>query len=231
MVKLDRKTFATSDPHFYHNNIISYEPESRKAYKAAEKNDMSNLDELERMNEDLLKEFDSLPKSCDVWILGDIWFCGRSHTDWLLDRYGILKRMVARMKGEDRKLFLVLGNHDILHFHNQSRLAFYYSLGFDKVYDTPVIIEDNVILSHEPVYISPANNFVNVHGHTHSLCIKEDYFCYKFDNYAEQLREGKVPKMDFPERKVLTEKYKNVCWDALHQIVPLQDVIKDLTKF
>lgn len=225
MVKIERKTFICSDPHFYHNQIINYEPESRKGYKGVPTNDMSNLEELERMNEDIISEFGKLPSDCDVYLLGDIWFCGRSHTDWLLDRYGILKRMTERMKGKNRRLFLILGNHDILKFPNQSVMEFYYSLGFDKVYDTPIVIEDNIILSHEPVYISPANNFKNIHGHTHSLNIKEDYFCYDFENYAEQLREGKTPEIVYPNRKIDVSKYINVCWDNCHSILDLTKLI------
>lgn len=216
--------FFISDFHCFHNNIIKYEPESRKGYIAAETNDMSNLPELERMNEDILSSFDELPKDCEVYILGDVWFCGESHKKWLIDRYGMLRSMVSRMKGKNRKLYLILGNHDTLHFPNESCFDFYYSLGFDKVYDTSIIIEDNVILSHAPVYISPSSNFINIHGHIHSLKLTEDYFCYDYTNYAKQIRSGETPVKTFPDRMIDISKYKNVCWDNGHKIFSLSEL-------
>lgn len=219
MIKLERDTYIISDPHFWHNNIIKY---SHRPYKASEENDFSNLDELERMNEDILKEFDKLPLDCDIYLLGDIWFVGKSHQDWLMDKIDEMKEMVKRMKAMNRRnLYLILGNHDNLCREGSTRLSFYYSLGFDKVYDTPIIIDDNLILSHEPVYIKPDSDFINYYGHTHDLSIKEDYFTYDYVNYAQETREAKQlglpepkPVQKWPHRIISLDNYINCCWDC-----------------
>ena len=75
----------------------------------------------------------------------------------------IVGRLVGRLNGRIR---LILGNHD-----RRNKPAWYDGLGFDRVYDTPIIIEDWFIISHEPIkYMSPAMPYVNIHGHTHDEC-------------------------------------------------------------
>lgn len=39
------------------------------------------------------------------------------------------------------------------------------SLGFDEVYNRPIIFIDKYILSHEPVFIPETRDFINIHGH------------------------------------------------------------------
>ena len=183
----------------------------------------------------MLKEFDALPEECDIYNNGDLFFVGDENRKKFLNScLDEMKSMVKRMKGPTgkRKLFLILGNHDNFHLPNERSIKFYYDLGFDKVYDTPIIIEDNFILSHEPVYISPANNFINLYGHVHDLDIKEEYFCYDYGNYAMITRvakqEGIEPppiELKWPERKILLSKYLNVCWDKNHKILDLNEII------
>ena len=233
MIKLNRKTYIVSDNHFFHTNIIRY---CARPYNIS---DLKNKDflneEILKMNEDMLKEFDSLPEECDIYNNGDLFFVGDENKKKFLNScLDEMKAMVKRMKGPagKRRLFLILGNHDNFHLPNESRIKFYYDLGFDKVYDTPIIIEDNFILSHEPVYISPANNFINLYGHVHDLDIKEEYFCYDYDNYAMITRvakqEGIEPppiELKWPGRKILLSKYLNVCWDKNHKILNLNEII------
>lgn len=233
MIKLKCKSYICSDLHFFHRNIIKF---CGRPYDVENiKNSDFKHETILRMNEDILKEFDKLPEECEIWNNGDLFFAGDSSKKDLLECYDDLKAIVQRMKGPTgkRKLNIILGNHDNMYRKDESRIMFYYSLGFDKVYDTPIIIEDKFILSHEPVYISPANNFVNLYGHTHDLDIKEDYFCYDYDNYALIKRiskqEGIEPppiELKWPERKVVLEKYYNVCWDKNHTILNLNDLIK-----
>ena len=187
------------------------------------------------MNEDIMKEFDALPEECDIYNNGDLFFVGDGNRKKFLNScLDEMKAMVKRMKGPTgkRRLFLILGNHDNFHLPNESRIKFYYDLGFDKVYDTPIIIEDNFILSHEPVYISPANNFINLYGHVHDLDIEDEYFCYDYDNYAMITRvakqEGIEPppiELKWPGRKIILSKYLNVCWDKNHKILDLNEII------
>lgn len=233
MIKLNRKTYIVSDNHFFHTNIAKY---CARPYNVS---DLKNKDflneEILKMNEDMLKEFDALPEECDIYNNGDLFFVGDENKKKFLNNcLNEMKAIVKRMKGPTgkRRLFLILGNHDNFHLPNEGRIKFYYDLGFDKVYDTPIIIEDNFILSHEPVYISPANNFINLYGHTHDLDIEDEYFCYDYDNYAMITRvakqEGIEPppiELKWPGRKIILSKYLNVCWDKNHKILNLNEII------
>jgi hypothetical protein len=166
------------------------------------------------MNEDILKLFDRLPSDCDIWHLGDFWFNG-SHKVSPSDELVLnINDAVRRIKQNGRRLFLVLGNHD----NGKPSVKYYLDRGFDKVYDSPVILEDKWILSHEPVWIEPSSHFVNLYGHTHDLVIPEDYFCYNQENYAQDVREGIVPELKWPERKINLDNYVNVCLDHWHGI-------------
>jgi calcineurin-like phosphoesterase family protein len=61
------------------------------------------------------------------------------------------------------KIRLVLGNHD-----KRKKPHWYNDLGFDAVYEFPIIIEDWFIVSHEPIkYLTQKMPYVNIHGHTH----------------------------------------------------------------
>lgn len=222
MLKRTRQTFITSDTHFGHSNIIKYC--NRPYHVEGGNRNPANVPEINRMKEDILRAFDKLPQDCDVWNLGDFYFAGGSHKITEAD-FILLRDVVKRMKGDNRRLFLVLGNHDTLHFQGQSRIAFYEELGFDKVYDTPVIVEDYFVLSHEPVYLGKGNTqFINLYGHTHDKDIEPDYFCYDYDNYAKTLREAKAEGQEapqlvkkFPEREYtkwdIDRHYINCCID------------------
>lgn len=214
MLKRTRQTFITSDTHFGHSNIIKY---CKRPYKVEGGNrNPANIPEVQRMNEDILQLFDKLPADCDIWHLGDFWFNGShkvSPNDQLATNL-LINDAVRRIKQNGRRLFLVLGNHD----NGKPSVKYYLDRGFDKVYDSPVILEDKWILSHEPVWIESGSHFVNLYGHTHDLVIPEDYFCYDQENYAQQVREGIVPEMKWPERKVDLKNYNNVCLDHWHGI-------------
>lgn len=236
MIKLNRKTYIVSDLHAFHANIIRY---CARPYNVSELKNKDFLnEEILKMNEDIMKEFDALPEECDIYNNGDLFFVGDENKKKFLNScLDEMKAMVKRMKGPTgkRRLFLILGNHDNFHLPNESRIKFYYDLGFDKVYDTPIIIEDNFILSHEPVYISPANNFINLYGHVHDLDIEENYFCYDYDNYAMITRvakqEGIEPppiELKWPGRKIILSKYLNVCWDKNHKILNLNEIISKM---
>ena len=214
MLKRTRQTFITSDTHFGHSNIIKY---CKRPYKVEGGNrNPANIPEVQRMNEDILKLFDKLPADCDIWHLGDFWFKGShkiSPSDQLATNL-LINDAVRRIKQNGRRIFIVLGNHD----NGKPSVKYYLDRGFDKVYDSPVLLEDKWILSHEPVWIEPGSHFVNLYGHTHDLVIPEDYFCYDQENYAQQVREGIVPEMKWSERKVDLKNYNNVCLDHWHGI-------------
>jgi calcineurin-like phosphoesterase family protein len=170
------------------------------------------------MNEDILQLFDRLPDNCDIWHLGDFWFNGNPK-EFASDELVLnIDSAVKRIKQNGRRIFLVLGNHDNGRLNSMSSVDYYQDRGFDKVYDTPVILQDKWILSHEPVWIEPGSHFVNLYGHTHDFVIPEDYFCFDQENYAQQVREGRTPEMEWPERKIDLNNYRNVCLDHWHGI-------------
>ena len=217
MLKRTRQTFITSDTHFGHSNIIKY---CKRPYKVEGGNrNPANVPEVQRMNEDILQLFDKLPADCDIWHLGDFWFQGGNPKDFKTEeRMTLICKTVMRIKENGRRIFLVLGNHDNGRLLEKTGCDYYYAMSFDEVYDSPVILEDKWILSHEPVWIEPGSHFVNLYGHTHDLVIPEDYFCYDQENYAQDVREGKIPEMKWPERKVDLKNYRNVCLDHWHGI-------------
>lgn len=190
------------------------------------------------MNEDILKLFDNLPDDNNtiIWNLGDVFFSK------MLAEAGIdcLKSYVSRMKGTKRILNLVLGNHDrtilkTLGIRNKSLTQFFTELGFDKVYDHPIIIEDKYILCHEPVYIGKNSPFKVIYGHTHNTCVDENYMCYDLENWAMEARayrknglEPPEKKIVWPERKIDIKDYYNVCLDYTHKILKLDEAISEL---
>jgi len=219
MIKISDNTFIISDLHLSHKNIIRY---CNRPYEQSPEG-------VAKMKEDLLSEFDKLPTTCTVWNLGDL-FDTKPHS------LAEAKEVVKRMKGPKglRKLYLVLGNHDVCRL-SSSRIKFYYEAGFDKVYDSPIIVNDKFILSHEPVYIAPGSNFINIYGHTHDIPIDTGYFTKDFDNWAmiarvcrkDGLPEPKIEDyIKWPEKVVNLNNYFNVCWDYTHKILDFNQVIK-----
>lgn len=59
---------------------------------------------------------------------------------------------------------LVLGNHDKSH-----SIQWWYDVGFNEVYKYPILLNEFIILSHEPVsYMNVNSPYVNIHGHVHN---------------------------------------------------------------
>lgn len=203
-----RKTFISSDPHFYHSNIIKYC--KRPYHVSGGNNNPANIPEVNRMNEDILKVFDSLPNDCDIWMLGDFVFSGR-HTNFDSEEtIQHIESLVSRIRhGGRRNLFLLIGNHDNEIFEG-STTKYYLARGFDAVFKNPVIVDEKYILSHEPVFLSKGSPFINVFGHLHELSLKEDYFC-SFTSY----RMPKNPS----ERLVDLANYQNVCIDYVQGVL------------
>ena len=79
--------------------------------------------------------------------------------DFALGSKEQLSELRERLNGRIR---LIMGNHDTF------KLKDYYQMGFDRVYDKPIIIEQFYILSHEPLFITEIMPYVNIFGHVHN---------------------------------------------------------------
>lgn len=207
------------------------------------------------MNWDIVNAINKqVPDEKDVvlWNLGDL-FYGKMFTAKTLDE---LKAYIDVMKGKNRTLNIVLGNHDrqfkqwadwkkLRPLTNKSSFTtIFQQLGFTNVYDHPVLFDDKIILSHEPVFLKKDSQFVNVHGHTHQKSLKDSdnfiskYFCYDLENYKMVQKAYKdsgrpVPelslKKNWEDWLVDCKNYYNACWDYTKgKVLCLQDIEREL---
>lgn len=217
--------YITSDLHFEHRNIIKY---CNRPY------DFS-WEGVAKMNEDILKQFDELPENSTIINLGDI--CLNSSIT-----FDKLKGFVDRMKQNNKKLWIVLGNHDremnsrVKDFKRfKTPYDLFIALGFDRVFPFPILLEDKYLLSHEPVYLTDSN-LINIFGHIHDTDIDEDYFNRECENWKMMERVKEYPELtsqtnldidtsvkDFG-KKINLNNYKNVCWDKHHRILNFEEL-------
>jgi hypothetical protein len=126
------------------------------------------------------------------------------------------------MKSNNKKLWLVMGNHDrTLSRFFKMKISSYSMLlaaGFDRVYDMPIYMDD-IIFCHEPIYFE--NNTFVCCGHIHDKDITSDYFCHECENFAMTKRIKKVVDPRF---------YFNACWDKHHGILPYETVLSYFNK-
>lgn len=188
-------TFITSDLHFYHKNIIKY---TNRPYDFSDEG-------VAKMNEDILKLFDDLPPESTIINNGDLALSSKIDFD-------DLKGLTDRMKENGKRLIIVLGNHDreitryckhLKHFKNSFYL--FQELGFDRVYDRPIIFNDRFVLSHEPIYLFPKSNLINLYGHTHDKILDRDTFGSLEISYSN---------------------YYNVCFDYHHAFLNIENLEK-----
>lgn len=119
-------------------------------HKNIVKFDETPFSSIEEYDEALIKRWNSVVGKNDiVYHLGD--FAMTNNKD-------LLKSYFNRLNGRKR---IILGNHD------HCKIAFYYEMGFEKVYDKPVIVKNFFILSHEPMFITPSMPYFNIFGHVH----------------------------------------------------------------
>lgn len=178
------KTWFASDLHFGHRNILKYEQIRLKAvYDYQKKHNKlptptTTFDEFKEYYERLLvqsKEKDPLAQDAikellrihDLILINNwnsvvgkediVWFLG----DLTMNRAAAEK--ARQLRGRKR---IILGNHD--KFPKQV----YLTLGFEKVYDRPILLKQKYLLSHAPVFIpgldmSPDSKLVQIYGHIH----------------------------------------------------------------
>lgn len=110
---------------------------------------------------------------------------------------------------------LITGNHD--------RGLSYYKEVFNEVYDGPLMINDRIILSHEPIKPLPSYMF-NIHGHDHSgtdfMNIVPKYF--DCDIICHELKDVALTAM-----KMDNCRYLNCCAEWIgYSPVNLSSIIK-----
>lgn len=175
------KTWFTADLHFGHAKCLEY--------------DSAPYQTIEEHDDDIVKKWNSTVGAKDiVWVLGDIAISQSKEK---------IKGFVERL--ETGRKMLVLGNHDRRQ-GSADNMRFYYDLGFERVYDRPVILKNFFILSHEPVFVCPQMPFFNIYGHVHNhpafvteteqtlcvCCCRHNYApvqCAAFDNYDQSAHE------------------------------------------
>ena len=119
-------------------------------HKAAASFPGRNFKSLKVMHECMIHNWNSvISKEDTVYILGDFVF-GVDIRD--------LDSVCRALNG--RKM-LILGNHDKYSMYDYTRC------GVIRVYDYPILFNNYILLSHEPVLTLGNHGLLNVHGHTH----------------------------------------------------------------
>lgn len=117
--------------------------------------------DIEEMEKVLIQNWNGRVKKNDtVYFLGDFVFGSKNKTSEIAKKLNGIK-------------ILIMGNHDI---RSQD---FYKSIGFVKVYDKPIILDNKYILSHEPMINVNIGKLINIHGHIHNTVLdKNDFLLY-----------------------------------------------------
>lgn len=104
------------------------------------------------MDNELIKNWNSCVSKRDkIYILGDFSFRSKETTS----------DIVSKLNGHK---ILVIGNHD-----RGRNIKWWYDVGFDEVYKHPIVVNEFLMLSHEPPqYIPPNTPYFYLYGHVHS---------------------------------------------------------------
>ena len=165
--KMTDDIFVIGDCHFWHSNIIKY---CNRPWWKKDENGM-DVPDVEKMNDDMVKLWNSVitSDSQTVYVNGDFCFGNKAK----------VKEVFDRLNGRKR---IVLGNHDRCKFKD------YYDIGFDRVYDKPVILESFCILSHAPLqWVKDGDVYMNVYAHVHTQEMYKDFTSNLFCTSAERL--------------------------------------------
>lgn len=130
--------YFIADTHFEDGIFIKYEKRP--------------FENVQHMNTMLVYNWNNVVKHDDiVYVLGDF---GNSnnHPDTNLPK------IVDWLEGHK---YLIKGNHDTM------PNKYYRDIGFEEVYDHPIILDEFWILSHEPMYVSDNTPYANICGHVH----------------------------------------------------------------
>ena len=168
--KRGQRVFMIGDSHFYHKNIIRYCNRPWNSGYGPDGEVFVTDEDVSRMNEDMIARWNDVVSRDDiVYSTGDFCFGSRSKVE----------SVFPRLNGRKR---IVLGNHDRLKFKD------YYEIGFERVYDHPIIIRDFIILSHEPLqWVKDGSVYLNIYAHVHDQEMYKDYTANTFCSSAERI--------------------------------------------
>lgn len=220
------RRFLISDLHFGHSNIIKF---CGRPYSVIDNKYENNVEELTRMEEDIIAMFDKLPDDCEIYNLGDVFYFGSTDFKKIVGEvYPHMQDLVRRMKG-NRKMYLILGNHDRYHVSGQTIVDFYKELGFDEIHEM-LILDDKYLLTHKPYYLGD-KDLIEFYGHTHENAISPEYFTYDIEDYLQLCKVAKARHQPIPEKQIaytermLSEedykRYINVCYDYKHDFTEI----------
>jgi calcineurin-like phosphoesterase family protein len=194
MLQLNKdSTYIFSDTHFYHKNIIKY---CNRPWELSDNG-------VEQMNIDIFNNIVStIPNNSVAIDLGD------SGMMYNIKVQKLEENLIKSLKDKNCYIIHILGNHDkVLSSKDNGPLTAYewfnglrfskdkgiYFSGIkcDIVTEGPIIVNDNIILSHEPVQ-NVAEPYLNIHGHTHDKsafsddptfdkCLLKNYFNASLD--------------------------------------------------
>ena len=91
---------------------------------------------------------------------------------------------LRKLKG---RKFLVKGNHDTLPDE-----VYIEKYGFEKVYDTDIIIDGFWILSHEPKYVNKNFPYANIFAHVHGNPIYKTHSCRHYCVSVERINNTPI---------------------------------------
>lgn len=104
---------------------------------------------VEEMNRVIVNNWNKVVKKDDtVFVLGDFALCGKD-------------KIIEIGKQLNGKKTLILGNHD------GASLSTYYDAGFQCVSKFPIVVDNFIILSHQPLFMSNNIPYVNIFAHVH----------------------------------------------------------------
>ena len=147
--------------------------------------------DVNEMNQHIAKKWnEKINKNDIVYVVGD----------FVNNKYTIeTANLISNLNG--RKI-LIKGNHDKLKDHE------YIELGFEKVYDYPIIIDNFYIVSHEPMFMNNSMPYVNIFAHVHNNPICSDFGKKHFCVSVERPNLNYTP-INFEEiKRIVLEEYE-----------------------
>jgi calcineurin-like phosphoesterase family protein len=180
--------YFLADPHMGHNNLLSYQSEPFETIEQKEALITANIKK-------------TVGSGDELWLLGDVFLHG-----WHKER---AKEWLSQFKF---KKILIMGNHD-----KCRSVTWFKDIGFNEVYQYPVILEDKYIISHEPIEINMIGRFKNIHGHLHT----KDMNCRNYLNVCVE-KQNYTPISFDKAKKVLTVTAESLR-DELKLLCSLED--------